>query len=53
MKKLITLIAVALLLGGLCSAGASDVLAAQSEALDLDGVEGALCARPCAVAVCF
>ena len=41
MKKLITLIAVALLLGGLCSAGASDVLAAQSEALDLDGLEGA------------
>ena len=41
MKKLLTLAVTALLLGSLCAASASDVLSAQSEALDLDGLEDA------------
>ena len=41
MRKVVVFLAAALLLGGLCTAGASDVLQAQSEALDLEGLEEA------------
>ena len=41
MRKVVVFLAAALLLGGLCTAGASDVLQAQSDALDLEGLEEA------------